>query len=241
MKCTFDTGSPVAVVTVTGDLDLAGTSVLRGAIMKCLAAQPQAVVIDANGLVVTDDIHLTTFAAAARSAAAWPSVPVMLCAPPPTLAAVRRLGIDRHVVVCSSVDDGRRRAARRTLPPRVSGSYAPLPESVPRARAFVVDACHAWQLPDTAPVAEMVTAELVSNAVRHAGTRLDLVVSRTTRHVTIAVRDGCPEPARLVGPDSTAPHGRGLILVDTLASHWGCTPTADGKVTWAAVPAVSKG
>ncbi len=239
MKCTIDTGLPAAVVTVTGELDLAGAAALRATILKCLAAQPQAVMIDAQGLVVTDDIHLTVLTVAAHHAAAWPSIPVMLCAPSPAVAsAAHRLGIDRQVIICSSVDEGHRRAAQRVLPPRVSDSYLPSPQAVPRARNLVLDTCRTWRLPGTAAIAEMVVAELVANAVRHAGTRFDLVMSRSVRNLNVAVRDRCPEPARLVGPDSeAAPHGRGLILVEALATHWGCTPTVDGKVTWAALRA----
>src|SRR5689334_19857911 len=119
MRCTFDAGSPVAVVTVSGELDLAATPVLRAAILKCLAAQPQAVLVDASGLVLVEDLHLTALSAAARHAAAWPSIPVMLCAPSPAVrAAARRLGVDRQVVLCPSVEAGRQRAARGMLPPR---------------------------------------------------------------------------------------------------------------------------
>ena len=239
MKCTFDANSPVAVITIGGELDLAGTAILRAAVLKCLAAQPQAVLIDAERLAVADDIHLTALAAAARHAAGWPSIPVLLCAPSPAVAtAAHRSGIDRLVILCSSVADGHRRVARRTLPPRVSETYPPVPRSVLLARVLVTDTCRVWELPVVLSHAEIIVSELMANVVRHARTQSRLVVSQFARNLHLAVRDRSPELARLAGPVGTdAESGRGLLLVDTLATHWGCTPTADGKVTWATLPA----
>lgn len=238
MKCTFDASSPVAVVTIGGELDLAGTAVLRAAVLKCLAAQPRAVLIDAERLAVAADIHLTALAAAARHAAGRQSIPVLLCAPSPAVAAAaHRSGIDRLVIICSSVAEGHRRVARRTLPPRVSETYPPVPRSVLLARALVTDACRAWELPVALSPAEIIVSELMANVVRHARTRSRLVVSHFGPNLHLAVRDRSPELARLTGPVGPGvASGRGLVLVDTLAAHWGCTPTADGKVTWATLP-----
>ncbi|GIJ59229.1 ATP-binding protein [Virgisporangium aurantiacum] len=239
MKCTFDATSPVAVITVGGELDLAGTAILRAAVLKCLAAQPRAVLIDAERLTVAAEIHLTALAAAARHAAGWPSIPVLLCAPSAAIAAAaHRSGIDRLVIICASLADGHRRVAQRTLPSRVSKTYPPVPGSVVLARVLVTDACRTWRLPDTSTPAEIIVAELMANVVRHARTPGHLVVSHFARVLRLAVSDRSPEPARLVGrvgPEILS--GRGLLLVDTLATRWGCTPTADGKVTWATLPA----
>jgi hypothetical protein len=78
---------------------------------------------------------------------------------------------------------------------------------------------------------------LVSNAVRHAGTPIEVVVARTGRYVHLAVRDYVSRPARLLGSaGEDVPGGRGLLIVDAFTSCWGCTPTRDGKVTWATLP-----
>jgi hypothetical protein len=48
----------------------------------------------------------------------------------------------------------------------------------------------------------------------------------------VEVSDGShelPRPRR-VGPDAEG--GRGLALVDALASDWGTTTTDDGKIVW---------
>jgi anti-anti-sigma regulatory factor/anti-sigma regulatory factor (Ser/Thr protein kinase) len=235
MKCSSTWEPPVAVVRAQGALDLASAPMLRAALLKCLANQPDGILLDAAELTVVDDIHLTALMVAARHAAAWPAIPILMCAASPEVAAAtRRLGLDRHIIVRPSLLDGRRRVAERVPPPRITDSLAPVAESASRARAIVRQTCARWRLDSIAPSAELLAAELVANAVRHAGTRIELSVSRSARGLSIAVRDYASAPTRLVGPAGEAePGGRGLLLVEALATHWGCTATRDGKVTWA--------
>jgi anti-sigma regulatory factor (Ser/Thr protein kinase) len=83
----------------------------------------------------------------------------------------------------------------------------------------------------------MVASELVTNAVRHAGTPIELVFTRGSRYAHLAVRDYDQRRSKLVGPDGeTEPGGRGLLLVEAVSSSWGCTMLPDGKVTWASLP-----
>jgi anti-anti-sigma regulatory factor len=237
LECVPLNEPPLIVLTVGGELNLASAPRLRSAILKCLADQPTAIIVDAAALVVADDIHLTVFIALARQAAAWPSIPILVCAPPPEVAAaLSRLGIDRHVIICASVREGRLRAARQELPPTLRDELLPVVGSVRAARRLVEDACRRWRLPHLAPPAGLVVSELVANAVRHAGTSIELLVTRTGRHLHLAVRDLQPRLARLVGPAAEdQPGGRGLLIVEAIATHWGCIPTHDGKVTWASL------
>jgi hypothetical protein len=41
--------------------------------------------------------------------------------------------------------------------------------------------------------------------------------------------------ARRQSPSESDDHGRGLLIVEAVASAWGSAPTPDGKVVWAAV------
>jgi hypothetical protein len=128
---------------------------------------------------------------------------------------------------------------------RVSDSYRPGPSAVQAARGLTVYACRTWHLAGpVARVAELVTAELVGNAVRHARTRVHVTVTRSPHRVHIAVRDFVSAPARLsrpAGEPGEISGGRGLLIVDALATHWGCTPVdtpagpGTGKITWAAL------
>jgi hypothetical protein len=80
--------------------------------------------------------------------------------------------------------------------------------------------------------------QLIANVVRHARTPSQLNVSHFAHRLHVAVRDRSADPALLAAPVlDVRSHGRGLMLVDALAAYWGCTPTADGKVTWATLPA----
>jgi anti-anti-sigma regulatory factor len=225
---------PLAVVRADGTLTAVAAPQLRGVLLKCLSDQPTAVLVDATGLSIVDDLSLTAFIAAARHAAAWPAVPMLICAPSPEVrAALRRLGADRHVTMCVDLVDGRAVAAQGELPPQVRDRFPPTPDSVRAARALVTAACERWRLPALVAPASLAVSELVTNAVRHAGTSMDVVVTRARRYVHLAVRDYSRQPARLRGPDSEAePGGRGLLLVEAVSAGWGCTLLPDGKVTW---------
>ncbi|MFI6039898.1 SpoIIE family protein phosphatase [Streptomyces sp. NPDC051315] len=89
--------------------------------------------------------------------------------------------------------------------------------------------------------AVLVVSELVTNAVVHAGTDLDLVcrleeepetcavvVEVTDHHPSRAPRDGTPD-----SPYETPEYGRGLRLVATLADAWGVTYRRGTKTVWA--------
>jgi anti-anti-sigma regulatory factor len=239
LVCESTGDPPLMVVRAAGQLGLSTAPQLRVAVLKALAEQPQAVLLDARAMTLTDDVHLTVLIALARHAVAWPSIPIILCGPDPVVtAAARRLAIDRHVIMCASLAEGRRRAEERPLPARVIYTSPPVPDAATRARGITVDACRAWNMSHLAPSAELVVTELVSNAVRHARTSFDLIITRTNRNLHLAVRDYAATLARLVGPAGEAePGGRGLLIVEAFATSWGCTPTRDGKVTWATMSA----
>ncbi|MFE7746357.1 ATP-binding protein [Nocardia sp. NPDC057455] len=80
--------------------------------------------------------------------------------------------------------------------------------------------------------AVQVCDELASNAVVHAraprGCRLIVAGHGWFR---VEVDDASPGPARIRRPDHTG--GRGLILVDQLATRWGVDDHGGGKTVWA--------
>ncbi|MER7517985.1 ATP-binding protein [Streptomyces sp. NPDC126499] len=97
--------------------------------------------------------------------------------------------------------------------------------------------------------AELLTAELVANAVEHTSGEgpIELVVELLTASgdCHIEVRDRRPAaPGELIGPGPVAPvdpwqeHGRGLLLIRALSSDCGHRPTAHGKAVWFTLPAV---
>jgi GAF domain-containing protein/anti-sigma regulatory factor (Ser/Thr protein kinase) len=103
-----------------------------------------------------------------------------------------------------------------------------------KARAFVAASLEAWGLDRAIDTATLLTSELVTNGVRHAGTGMRLVVSRTgDRAVRIAVTDHAPTVGVRMGQsDDNAEGGRGLFLVEHMSSGWGSVADDIGKTVW---------
>lgn len=106
------------------------------------------------------------------------------------------------------------------------------------ARRYVQMAALSWGLPrDTADALGMITGELAANAVEHsASLSVTVALSRTASAVVISVTDEGQECASV--PPAPAPeqeHGRGLLIVDTLAARWGQRHTRTGLTVWAEI------
>jgi len=98
------------------------------------------------------------------------------------------------------------------------------------------DALPAWGLDEDAVDAVLfVATELVTNAVEHAGTALELTVVAEGGDVLVSVRDRSTAGPRLQPFRELAPRGRGLQMVAALARQWSWTPHPDGKTVWARV------
>jgi anti-sigma regulatory factor (Ser/Thr protein kinase) len=103
-----------------------------------------------------------------------------------------------------------------------------------RARVFVADLLERWELPALVDTATLLTSELVTNAVRHARTGMEIAVSRTDdRTVRIAVTDRAPAAdVRARSSADDAEGGRGLFLVEQLAVGWGSAVGDNAKTVW---------
>ncbi|MFJ3229804.1 SpoIIE family protein phosphatase [Streptomyces sp. NPDC086787] len=116
------------------------------------------------------------------------------------------------------------------------------------ARALLRAALTRWSdlgLVDPGRLADDAVAavsELVTNAVVHAGTEVELschledtgalVIEVTDHHPSRGPRENGADP-----PSETPEYGRGLRLVATLAESWGVTYRAGAKTVWARLPA----
>jgi anti-sigma regulatory factor (Ser/Thr protein kinase) len=87
---------------------------------------------------------------------------------------------------------------------------------------------------DVAATAELCVSELVTNAIVHAGGRIEVRASLDGALV-VSVRDhggpaadAAPDP----DPDPLRVHGRGLLLVEALADRWGSERDAVGTSVW---------
>jgi PAS domain S-box-containing protein len=78
----------------------------------------------------------------------------------------------------------------------------------------------------------LAVSELVTNAIRHAKPPVEIRLRRLDTSVILEVHDGSSAlpAARAADPEEAS--GRGLHLVETLASAWGTRPTGNGKSIW---------
>jgi signal transduction histidine kinase len=116
----------------------------------------------------------------------------------------------------------------------------PHPTAPRAARDLVSRTLLEWRLSQQIPDACLVVSELVTNAMIHAGTDIDLTLAEHRRSVRIAVRDhGHDLPVEQHGRSDE--HGRGLGIVAELSNLWGVLPHADaGKVVWAVLDAAAR-
>jgi anti-sigma regulatory factor (Ser/Thr protein kinase) len=108
--------------------------------------------------------------------------------------------------------------------------------SVQMARFYVQSALRYYDLGDYAGDVEMVTSELVSNAIKHAGARavnLELMRLADSGAVVVVVDDPSPDPPVKRDLADDAESGRGLHVVAALAARWGWTAQAPGKAVFA--------
>jgi anti-sigma regulatory factor (Ser/Thr protein kinase) len=129
-----------------------------------------------------------------------------------------------------------------------TAAYQPVPAAAAAARRFVRDTLQSWELTGVSggqdalvDDAVLLTSELVTNAVLHAGTPVQvtcrLLGDEPGGTVEIAVLDR--QPAQLhPGPPHTPAEaaertsGRGLQLPGELASAWGVTYAHAAKAVW---------
>lgn len=234
---TADVDAGVVEIAVHGRWSPALRMEAWNAVTKCFVEHPAAVLVDLHGL--GDPL--------AASAPAWwtmgmtgarmlPKVNVAVCLPlaTPLAARLNRLGAKRYLPLFPTLPQAHA-AVTGGLPltEHVRLHLAPEESAPEQACALVADACRAWDLPRLRPPAHLIMAELVGNAVTHAGTQVLVTVSRRGAGMHLAVADSDPRLPVLADPDP--PDQRGLRRVHDTATIWGAIPTPAGKVVWAMV------
>jgi anti-sigma regulatory factor (Ser/Thr protein kinase) len=112
---------------------------------------------------------------------------------------------------------------------------APEPGQVAVARRYVkaLLGVHGW---DDDALGDVVVAvsELGANAILHAGTSWSVRCTIADGDATVEVTDQRPDVMPTVGgvPGATEVSGRGLALVQALASRWGIARHARSKTVW---------
>ncbi len=112
--------------------------------------------------------------------------------------------------------------------------HADLP-AVAEVRRVLREQLHRWGVPGLVDTAELLTSEIVTNALVHTDRGAVLTATLTSgaaRRLRVEVRDFTAHRPRVRHPTDHASSGRGLLLVQALADTWGVRPQGPGKTVW---------
>jgi anti-sigma regulatory factor (Ser/Thr protein kinase) len=194
--------------------------------------------IETRGELITDGMDRLAATATVIAKSGWPDRPATTFAS--MLAEEERT--DDVVVLClhrkaavpgdqgiSPVHVGRSRDGMSTL------HLEPVVESTPLARHWL--SAHLRDAPaEVAGCAALLTSELVTNAVLHAGTPICVTLHTLPDRIRVDVADRNTTFPAIKEYGRDAATGRGLTLFNTLASNWGVQPTDGGKIVWFELP-----
>lgn len=110
------------------------------------------------------------------------------------------------------------------------------PSAARAGRHWVVRALTAQGVAtEAADVVELLTGELLANAVLHGPAAGDIRIRiwRSGDLINVAVTDQSAGEPVVRPPSATSSDGRGMMLVDALATDWGVTDRGPGgKTVW---------
>jgi anti-sigma regulatory factor (Ser/Thr protein kinase) len=89
-----------------------------------------------------------------------------------------------------------------------------------------------WHCDAGAETAELLVSEVVTNAIRHAQSEVDVIVRLGHGVITVEVHDQSADTPKVQVRDATDPGGLGLKLVGRMSRNWGFDRTPQGKVVW---------
>jgi anti-sigma regulatory factor (Ser/Thr protein kinase) len=193
------------------------------------------VLIDLSRLRCTQPAFVTVFPTALATAGGWPSARLVLYgAGGPMRSMLLATRIPDTVQLAADLASARALFDQR--PPQVR-RHRDLPmhnAAAGAARRFVRESCEIWAVdPAIREIAELLSSELVTNAVEHAHSSTRLTVTGTESALRVSVRDYSrtiiPRPRPI---DIGAFRGRGLHLVAALSQSWGVHQHSDGKTIW---------
>ncbi len=116
----------------------------------------------------------------------------------------------------------------------IEASIELLPEaaSVSMARRFVRETLDGWNLQPMSDEVQLVASELATNSVLHAQSSSNVHLKRVGNRLRLEVSDASSVQPVHRHYGVTAATGRGIGLVDAVASKWGTTARSNGKTVW---------
>jgi hypothetical protein len=119
---------------------------------------------------------------------------------------------------------------RRTDEKGVAGDLMPLDSLTPSAARRAVAALLDRTPKSVRDAAVTMTSELVTNAIRHGGGVREFSIRVNERRLRVEVSDLVSTVPTVLEPSWEAPGGRGMLIVDALASWWGVEQLDRGKI-----------
>jgi len=232
---------PIVRLRPSGVLDARTAPDLRAGLLEAVAEQAAGVLIEVDDLDVADGIGLAVIATIAQQNRTWPGTGLVLAGPNDDLEEeAGRLGVLDYVPMCPDRSAALANLTECPTPPRRREHIAPDRNAPGLARTAVAEFCAELEIGSDAHLvsetAQLVASELVTNAVVHAGTPIELTLRLMAPLLHIAVRDHGAGHAKITGTvDESAESGRGLVLVEALSSSWGNFVPPFGKIVWATV------
>lgn len=108
----------------------------------------------------------------------------------------------------------------------------PLAPSVGEARRLLRCALRGVDHETWLDDAQLALSEVVTNALVHAGTDIDVRVYVAPSRMRVEVRDGSTHLPKVAGFGSGAGTGRGLTMLAGFTDAWGIEPEPSGKTVW---------
>ncbi|MGH3444457.1 MAG: ATP-binding protein [Nocardioidaceae bacterium] len=118
----------------------------------------------------------------------------------------------------------RRGPVERRLPPRAS--------SVGEARGLIRDLLVEAGREDLAETAVLLVSEVVTNALLHAGTPIDIAALLDDGGLRVEVGDGSAHLPTRRDYGTTSGTGRGMRMLENLVDDWGISRNRHGKSVW---------
>jgi CheY-like chemotaxis protein len=222
----------IAVAMEHPAVDVVGVATdMSGAVDLVAREKPDVMVLDLDAVADSSD-------AVRRLRTASPETRVMMVSGrdnPETAAVALAAGADSFMErtlrpellveqVAALVDGAIRSAAAHLTPTDQSGAR--------RARRLATGVTRLTGQEQLVDPVNLLVSELVGNAVRHTDSDIEVVIHVLAELLRVEVRDGSAVPPAQRTPDPTDVSGRGLALVDAVASRWGVDPLPQGKSVW---------
>ena len=106
--------------------------------------------------------------------------------------------------------------------------------SAQAARGFVAAVCADADMPDqTTQTALLLVSEVVTNAITYGDGQPVIDIEVQPDLMRVSVSDEAGGTPQVQHPEALSEHGRGMFLVESLASRWGISRRVPaGKAVW---------